>query len=182
MDYKILNIRNNIVNKPIVLVGMMGSGKSYIGKLLADELDTKFCDMDALIEGEQSTSITSIFEEYGEPHFRALETSKLEELLSLAPCVISTGGGVVSTPKNIDVIKALAASIWLKSDKEVILDRVCGDDARPLLNNDNPAQALELLLNAREALYSKADLHISNNGNDASSVVEAIIKQLEKHK
>lgn len=174
-----MNIENNAVNKPIILIGMMGSGKSYVGKKLAETLGLQFHDMDALIEDEQSTAITKIFEEHGESYFRALETNKLEELLGVGQCVISTGGGVVTTPKNVESIKHLAISIWLKSDKEVMLERVRGDGSRPLLNNDNPAHALELLLNAREALYSKADIHISNNGDDANGVVEAIIKQLE---
>lgn len=181
MDYKILNIETNIVNKPIVLVGMMGSGKSHIGRMLAKTLGVQFCDMDALIEDEQSTAITNIFEEYGEVHFRALETSKLEELLEAGAYVISTGGGVVTTPKNLETIKLSAISIWLKSDMGVMLERVSGDEGRPLLNNDNPAQALELLLNAREALYSTADIHISNNGNDDTRVVQDIIKELEKY-
>ena len=167
---------NNKITKPIVLVGMMGCGKSEIGYRLSDALSVPFIDTDAVIEQEQGMSISDIFEKHGQEYFRRLETKKISELLEEGLSVISTGGGLVTTPENLDLIKDKSISIWLQSSVSTILQRVQGDDSRPLLQTDNPKETLEGLLNARKELYSKADIHINNEDSP-----EKVLSDIQHH-
>lgn len=168
------------INKPIVLVGMMGCGKSAIGTVLAECLERPFYDTDTEIEANQGIAIAQIFADQGEAHFRELETQKISELLKLKSCVISTGGGLITTPENLKIIKENAISIWLKSDVSMILNRLEEDDTRPLLKGDNAEKKLRDLLTAREPLYSKADIHVNNDG-DIQTVVQEIRRQLGEY-
>ncbi len=184
-DRKVLDIyqkMRDVLQKPIILLGMMGSGKSCIGEVLARKGGLDFYDMDSLIVSEQGKNIPKIFEEHGEAYFRDLESRLLEGLLDKKEaCVISTGGGIVTSPDNMDLIKRHGVSVWLLADIPVLLSRVGDGEGRPkLLQGDDPAGALGRLLNAREALYSKADIHIDNSRNDdpelvAEEILEAVV-------
>lgn len=167
---------NNKITKPIVLVGMMGCGKSEIGYRLSQALSVPFIDTDAAIEEEQGMSVSNIFEKYGQEYFRRLETKKISELLDKGKSVISTGGGLVTTPENLDLIKDRSISIWLQSSVATILQRLQGDDSRPLLRTDNPKETLEGLLNTRKELYSKADIHINNEDSP-----EKVLLDIQHH-
>lgn len=171
------------VKKPLVLIGMMGSGKSYVGKALALKTGVAFYEMDLMIEEAQGCSIPHIFETHGEVYFRALESALLAELLEKGFCIISTGGGVVMSPLNMEAIGKKAVSVWLGADVPVMLARVGAGEGRPLLlQNNDPAGALEDLLNVREALYSKADIHVSNNSDDGTEPVTEEILLRTGHK
>ena len=175
MESSILQTNNKII-KPIVLVGMMGCGKSEIGHRLSRALSVPFIDTDAAIEEAQGISVSDIFEKHGQEYFRRLESEKISELLEQGGSVISTGGGLVTTPENLDLIKDRSISIWLQSSVATILQRVQGDDSRPLLRTDNPKETLEGLLNARKELYSKADIHINNEDSP-----EKVLSDIQHH-
>lgn len=168
------------INKTIVLIGMMGCGKSHVGKILAEDLGIEFFDTDSLVEQDQGKTISEIFENQGEAFFRALETDKLREVITNNACVVSTGGGIVTTPENLEMIRQNTISIWIKSSVDTILKRLDGDTSRPLLKNDDPKKTLQHLLNSREALYSTADICIDNEGN-IEPVIEEIEQELNKY-
>lgn len=183
-----LKIKSEMI-KPIIFIGMMGCGKSYVSKALAQKFGFDHYEMDEMIETTQGMNIPQIFEKYGETHFRLLETELLVGLLqNKGPCVISSGGGVVGRPENLKAIKEMAISVWLKVDTAVLLERVQSGEGRPmLLQNDNPALALENLLAKREALYAKADISIDNNGDEdidvlTGRIIETIIAHKDKEK
>ena len=179
----------NVLEKPIVMLGMMGCGKSYVSEVLAQKYGLDHYEMDAMIEAEQGMSISDIFEKHGEAYFRSLETTLLMDLLkNKGACVISSGGGVVEKAENMEAILDMAVSVWLKTDVPVLLERVRGGEERPmLLQGNDPAEELERLLNAREGLYSKADIHIENNGDGsveelADQIIEEVIMAQETKK
>ncbi len=163
------------VNKPIVLVGMMGCGKSHVGKALSKNFGLPFYDSDSLIEQQQGKAITQIFADSGEAHFRALEKEVIVNLLDSGLCVIATGGGAVTTPETLDKIKTDGVSVWLNPDVETIWARVKNNNTRPLFNCNDPRAKLEELLLAREALYAQADIEVDN-----SSGAEAVIDEIKE--
>lgn len=167
------------LKKPIVLVGMMGCGKSSVGRALARYLTCQFHDCDDLIVKDQGKEITQIFSEGGEVYFRELEQEKMRCLLDGGTCVISTGGGAVTVPEILNMINEKSISIWLRSDVVKILERLGNDNSRPLLQCDNPRKKLEELLSTRERLYALADIHVDNTSNDIKNTVYAIIQELK---
>ncbi|PCK00283.1 MAG: shikimate kinase [Zetaproteobacteria bacterium] len=173
------NNEMNFLKKPIVLIGMMGCGKSAIGKALSTVLSCSFYDCDDLIVEDQGKPITQIFSDEGECAFRILEQQKMQDLLGRGVCVISTGGGAITVADVMDDIKVRAISVWLQSDVETVLMRVGDDNGRPLLQCDNPRKKLEELLSARERLYALADIHIDNTSGNIGDVVEMIIQELQ---
>ena len=172
------NSDKDILQTPIVLVGMMGCGKSALGKALSAALECPLYDCDDLIVEEQGKPITQIFADEGEKAFRTLEQEKMQDLLGRGACVISTGGGAVTVVGVMENIKARAASVWLRCDVETILARLGDDDTRPLLQCDNPRKKLEELLSTRESLYAQADIHVDNTSSDIQDVVNTIIQEL----
>jgi shikimate kinase len=178
----IMDIQNEIANKidrPIVLVGMMGSGKSYVGERLAEMLGFPFYDSDTLIEAEQGNTIASIFENKGEPYFRKLELEKIISLLdSRKPCIISTGGGAVINPTILNAIKEYAFSIWLMADIPTILKRLDEDKKRPLMQVEDKAARLQELLRVRRPLYALADIKIDNNDVEKDELTLRLYKAL----
>ena len=166
------------LDRPIILVGMMGTGKTVLGLALSDVLKLPFYDSDYEIEQDQGRSITEIFAADGEAVFRVLEKQKIKDLIDDDICVIATGGGALVTPENLERVKEGAVSVWLKVDVDIIFSRIGKDEARPLLQTDNPLQTLEGLLSARESLYAQADIHIDNNSADIDGAVEAILQKL----
>ncbi len=167
--------------KPIALVGMMGVGKSHIGHDLSKQICCKFYDSDALIERDQGRNISQIFKEEGEAFFRDLEADKIHGLLAKGNCIISTGGGALLRDATLQEIKAKAISVWLKSDVDIIFNRIKNDNKRPLLQSDNPKQLLADLLKQRQSLYEEADIHVDNSTAGVQDVVGQIIQELHKY-
>lgn len=169
------------IAKPIILVGMMGCGKTAVGLALADRLEIPFYDADAWIVQNTGRSIPKIFADDGEAAFRSLEVQAIKELLDMAPCVIASGGGALTSPENLAAIKQNALSIWLHADIDTIYARVSGDKNRPLLQVENPKAALKELSDARENLYSQADLKVENMGKTSCAVnkILSAIAELE---
>lgn len=179
-------IRARLGNRPIVFVGMMGSGKSAIGRLVADELKLRFADSDAEIVAAAGMSIPEIFEKFGEEHFRSGEKRVVHRLLAEGPLVLSLGGGAFIPQETRDEIAARGISVWLKADIDLLLSRVMRrPKARPLLQTKDPKATLAELLARREPVYSLADIHVESSRlskrETRDGVLAALSHWLEQH-
>jgi len=164
--------------RSIVLVGMMGAGKSTIGRRLSVRLGLPFLDADAEIEQAHRLPIPDIFEKYGEPYFRDGEVRVIARLLDNGPAVIATGGGAVMREETRDRIRAKAVSIWLKVDTDVIMRRVKRRSDRPLLQTADPEATVERLVKEREPLYGQADVTIWSRDVPHDKIVDECLEAL----
>ena len=165
--------------RTLVLVGMMGAGKSSVGKRLAQALDLPFKDADDEIERAAGLSIPDIFTLRGEAEFREGERRVIARLLDDPPHVLATGGGAFVNDSTRALVKQKAISIWLKADPEVLARRVGRKDNRPLLRGRDPRQVMTELLAAREGAYSEADFTIESDDGPHHRTVEAILAALK---
>lgn len=150
------------LRKTVVLVGMMGAGKTAVGTALARLLAVPFLDSDEEIVKAAKQSIAEIFERDGEAFFRARETEVLNRLLHGVPCVLSTGGGAFLAPVNRELIHLSGVSVWLRADLELLWQRVRHKTTRPLLRTANPRETLRGLYEARQPAYAQADLVVDS--------------------
>ncbi|MFW6287405.1 MAG: shikimate kinase [bacterium] len=163
----------------ISLVGFMGTGKSTVGKYLANRLGYQFIDTDSEIEKVTGKEISQIFAEKGEAFFREVESSVLERLIKYNNnIVLATGGGIVLSAKNRQIIEENTRAFLLKASCEVIYERVKEEKHRPLLAVDNPLLRIKEILNERNALYNFFDNKIDTDGKSVEEIVECIIKRL----
>lgn len=144
------------VPENIVLVGFMGSGKSTVGRMLARQLRFRFLDTDKLVEEREHAAIPEIFEKHGEAHFRERETAALESLNGLQGHVLATGGGIVTVPANIALLRSLGLVVLLTADPEEIYRRVSRNSGRPLLQVEDPRRRVLDLMATRQPLYESA--------------------------
>ena len=168
------------LKKTIVMVGMMGAGKTAVGTALARALGAPFLDSDEEITRAADRSIAEIFERDGEPFFRARETEVLNRLLHGAPCVLSTGGGAFLSETNRSLIRSTGVSVWLRADLDVLWARVRHKSTRPLLRTANPYQTLRALYETRVPFYQVADLAVDSSADltvedMAARVVESLL-------
>jgi shikimate kinase len=164
--------------RSVVLVGMMGAGKSTIGRRLATRLRLPFLDADIEIEAAASMSIPDIFATHGEPYFRDGEARVIARLLENGPSVIATGGGAFMREETRNRIRDKAVSIWLKADVDVIMKRVKRRADRPLLQTEDPAATVSRLLEAREPVYQGADLTIWSRDVPHDRIVDECLDAL----
>lgn len=150
------------LRKTVVMVGMMGAGKTAVGTALARILGVAFRDSDEEIVRAANRSIAEIFERDGEPFFRARETEVLGRLLRAEPCVLSTGGGAFLSPANRQMIHDQGVSVWLRADLDLLWNRVRHKATRPLLRTENPRETLRALYEARLPAYAQADLIVDS--------------------
>lgn len=150
------------LKKTVVMVGMMGAGKTAVGTALAQRLGVPFRDSDEEIVQAADRSIAEIFERDGEPFFRARETEVLHRLLIGAPCVLSTGGGAFLSEANRAMIHEVGVSVWLRADLDVLWQRVRHKNTRPLLRTANPRETLRGLYEARLPIYQQADITVTS--------------------
>lgn len=169
-------LKQHLKGTNLFLIGMMGAGKSTVGRLLAERLDYRFFDTDTLVEQIAGTPITTIFAESGEATFRDLETKVLAELSGYGKLAIATGGGIVLRPQNWSYLYH-GAVIWLDVPVEAIYTRLQGDTSRPLLQQPDPLQKLQTLMAERLPLYAQADLHIRINPQDTPELVAERVLQ-----
>ena len=162
----------------IVLIGMMGAGKSTIGRRMAARLRLSFLDADTEIETAAGMSIPDIFEAHGEPHFRDGEARVIARLLDSGPAVIATGGGAFMREETRNRVRDKAVSIWLKADAEVIMKRVRRRSDRPLLQNADPEGTVSRLLGEREPVYATADLTILSRDVPHDKIVDECLEAL----
>jgi shikimate kinase len=148
------------LQKTVVLVGMMGAGKTAVGSALARMLDVPFLDSDEEIERAANMTVTEIFARDGEPFFRARESEVLARLLAGSPCILSTGGGAFLAPDNRAAIAEKGVSVWLKADLDLLWQRVRHKTTRPLLRTSDPKATLAGLLEARQPVYALAGLTV----------------------
>lgn len=168
----------------LIFVGLMGAGKSAIGRLVANQLGLPFVDTDHEIERVSRMSISELFSTYGESEFRALEGRVIRRLLRSGPKVVSTGGGAFINDKTRKHIERGGISVWLKADLDVLWDRVNKRDHRPLLKTENPKQTLENLMNERYPIYQRANVTVVSRDVRkeviAADVMEAVIAYLSQ--
>jgi shikimate kinase len=150
------------LKKTVVMVGMMGAGKTAVGTAVARLLGVPFLDSDEEIVRAASRSIAEIFERDGEPFFRARETEVLTRLLNGSPCVLSTGGGAFLSETNRALIAESGVSVWLRADLDLLWQRVRHKTTRPLLRTDNPRETLTRIYEARVPVYALADLAVDS--------------------
>jgi len=161
----------------IVICGFMASGKSSVGKMLAEFLGYQFVDMDAAIEAEEGVTITRIFAERGEPVFRELESRMVERMMNRTGFVISTGGGTVVNPRNMANLKSCGVVVALTADIPTILRRAGSGDDRPLLQTEDREQRVRALLLERAPYYAQADITIDTS----SLTIEEVARQISDY-
>ncbi|MBO9195479.1 MULTISPECIES: shikimate kinase [unclassified Rhizobium] len=163
-------------SRNLILVGLMGAGKSSVGRIVATQLGIPFIDSDAEIERVSRMSISELFAAYGEDEFRALEGRVMKRLLKGGPRLVSTGGGAFINDRTRKHIKRGGLSVWLKADLDVLWERVNKRDTRPLLKTENPKQTLENLMNARYPIYEQADLTVLSRDVRKEVMADEVLK------
>ncbi|HEY5065920.1 MAG TPA: shikimate kinase [Xanthobacteraceae bacterium] len=175
-------IRAALQCRSVVLVGMMGVGKSSIGRRLAARLAMPFVDADAEIEKAAGMSIPDIFARHGEPDFRSGEARVIARLLDAGPQVLATGGGAFMNEATRDAIKTKGVSIWLSAEFDVLVRRVAKrKNDRPMLQTDDPVETLRQLLKVREPVYALADIAVQSRDTAHDSIVAEIVEALAAH-
>lgn len=168
------------LHKTVVLVGMMGAGKTAVGTVLARKLGVAFVDQDEEIERAADRTIAEIFRDHGEAFFREKETAVLARLLQGVPCILSTGGGAFLAPRNRDLINAHGIAVWLRAELNLLWARVRHRNTRPLLQTENPFETLREIYEMRTPVYALAPVQVqafSNYSIDdtADAVLEALV-------
>jgi shikimate kinase len=166
--------------RAIVLVGMMGSGKSSIGRRLATRLGIAFVDADSEIEQAAGMTIAEIFERHGEAYFRAGEARVIARLLDQGPQVLATGGGAFMNPDTRAAIRRKGVSIWLKAELDVLMKRIKRRGDRPLLKSGDPAATLTALMAERYPVYAEADLTVLSRDVPHDAIVDEIVDALRQ--
>lgn len=162
----------------LVFIGLMGAGKSAIGRLTASTLGLPFVDSDHEIERVSRMTVAELFAAYGEAEFRALETRVIKRLLRSGPRVISTGGGAYINERTRRLVRKGGLTVWLKADLDVLWERVNKRDTRPLLKTANPKKTLEDLMLARYPVYAEADLTVMSRDASKEAMVDEVLKAL----
>jgi shikimate kinase len=175
---EIATLLANLGTRSIVLVGMMGAGKSSIGRRLASDLNLPFVDADTEIESAAGMSIPEIFEAHGEPYFRSGEARVIARLLESGPQVLASGGGAFINPQTRALIRTRGISVWLKADLDVLLRRIKRRSDRPLLKTDDPERTLQRLIDERYPIYAEADVTIHSRDVSHEAIVADIIAGL----
>lgn len=171
-----------VLKRPVVLVGLMGAGKTSVGLRLANMLGVDLVDSDQEIEKAADMTIPEIFERHGEPYFRSGERRVITRLLDDRPCVISIGGGAFMDPETRALIATSGVSVWLKADLDVLVQRTAGRTHRPLLNKGKPREILARLIEERYPIYAEADVNVeSRAGQTHEEMAERIIAALRDH-
>jgi len=166
------------LSRPIVMIGMMGAGKSAIGRRLAQRLGLPFVDADAEIERAAGCTIEEIFEKHGEAVFRDGERRVIARLLEGPVGVLATGGGAFMDPETRARIRGRAITVWLKADLDTLIERVSRRTHRPLLKNSDPRDVLTRLMAQRNPIYAEADITVETGNSPTAATVERVIEAL----
>jgi shikimate kinase len=167
-----------LAERTIVLVGLMGAGKSTVGRRLAAELGLPFHDADQEIEKAAGCSISDFFDRFGEPAFREGERRVIVRLLAGRKHVLATGGGAFMDPATRAEIRRAGISVWLRADIDLLMARVSKRPTRPLLKTADPRATMERLMNERYPVYAEADITIDSSGGPHDTVVRKILSEL----
>ena len=170
--------------RSLVLIGMMGAGKSSIGRKLAQRLNLRFVDADAEIEHAADMSISDIFAKHGEPYFRAGEARVIARLLEGGPQVLATGGGAFMHPQSREAIRAKGISVWLKAEYDVLMKRIKRRSDRPMLKTQDPGETLRRLMQERDPVYAEADVIVHSRDVPheiiIAEIISAVAQRLEE--
>ncbi len=165
----------------IVLVGLMGAGKSCVGRRLAESLGVPFVDSDEEIEKAAGCGVTDIFDVYGEPAFRDCERRVIARLLSSGPSIIATGGGAFMDPETRETIKATSTSVWLRADPEILYQRTKRSKTRPLLATKDPRAKLVALAEVRYPVYAEADITVDTGNESLDTTVKKVAEVISRN-
>jgi len=167
--------------KSIVLIGMMGAGKSSVGRCLQQSTGLTRLDIDEMVAAQFGIPIAKIFEKYGEERFRIAETDVLRKLVPERPTIIVTGGGIVLRAENVDLLKQLGTVIWVTAEEATLFERAARRNDRPLLQKENPRAVFSKLFREGESMYAApADLRVDTSTLTHDEVVETILNRLEE--
>src|SRR5438105_11355702 len=172
------SIRRQLVDRVIVLVGLMGAGKSTVGRRLAEELELPFVDADHEIEAAAGKTIPEIFADHGEAYFRDGERKVIARLLDGGAAVLATGGGAYVNNATRELIRSKGISVWLKADLPLLMRRVSRRSNRPLLKTDDPEAVMRRLIDEPYPVYEKADVTVASRDVAHTAVVNDVIKAL----
>lgn len=166
------------IPRPIVLIGLMGAGKTTVGRRLAQRLGLPFVDADEEIETAAGMTVSEIFDRFGEPYFRDGERRVISRLIDGSPKVIATGGGAFMNERTRALILERTTAVWLEADIDVLVERVRRRATRPLLKGRDPHQVLRDLANARNPVYALAPIHVRSQPSPHDATVKAILRAL----
>ncbi|MEF2071413.1 shikimate kinase [Consotaella aegiceratis] len=161
-------------SRPLALVGLMGAGKTAVGRRLARLLELEFVDTDDEIEAAARMSVADLFATYGEPEFRALETRVVARLAANGPAVIATGGGAYVNPTTRQFLKENSVTVWLKADLDTLMERVSRRDTRPLLRTPDPRGTMQALIDQRYPIYAEADITVHSRNVARETIAREI--------
>ncbi|MEM0898694.1 MAG: shikimate kinase [Pseudomonadota bacterium] len=181
IDANLEAIRNGIGVRSLVLVGLMGAGKSAIGRKVALSLDLPFVDADTEIEKSAKYTIKEIFEHYGEDEFRRLEERVVQRLLKNGPQVLATGGGAFMNPQTRERIGRRGVSIWLSAELDLLMQRVSRKQTRPLLRQPDPRGTMANLIDVRYPIYALADIEVPSRDVTKDQMAEDVIAAFASH-
>ncbi len=185
LNEKADTVRQLLGAKVVVLVGLMGAGKSTVGRKVATMLGLPFRDADNEIESAARMTVPELFEAYGEAEFRDLERRVILRLLEDGPMVLATGGGAYMNAETREAIAANGVSVWLNAELDVLMDRVSRRQNRPLLRNDDPRGVMRRLMNERYPVYVLADLHVMTRDDKkeviAGELIDVLAEYLAEH-
>ena len=173
-------IRKNLGSSSVVLIGLMGAGKTAIGRRLATRLGVNFVDADTEIEQAAGKSISDIFTDHGETHFRNGERRVITRLLGDGPQVLATGGGAYMNDETRKTISEYGISVWLKADFKVLMERVVRRDHRPLLKTKDPNAVMKRLMDERYPVYSSSDITVRSRDVPHEVIVDEIMAALAR--
>jgi shikimate kinase len=177
---RLARIREALSARSIVLIGLMGAGKTAVGRRLANRLDLPFTDADSEIELAAGQTVSELFAEHGEPYFRQGESRVIARLLQGAPQVLATGGGAYMDARTRANIKARAISIWLKAELPVLLHRVRRRGNRPLLSSGDPDKVMRELMEKRYPVYAEADITVESRDLPHDVIVAEVVEALSR--
>lgn len=172
----------NPSGKSIVLIGMMGAGKSAVGRCLQHRFGFSRFDTDQMVTSKFGMPISEIFSRHGEDKFRDAETETLQALATSHPAVIVTGGGIILREQNLALLKRLGAVVWLQADEATLFKRASRTGNRPLLQHKNPRDAFARMLQARLPLYAKvSDIHVDTSMLTGEEVAVAVLSKIKRY-
>ena len=176
-----LDISARLRGRCITLIGLMGAGKSTVGRKLGQLLELPFRDADTEIESAARMSVSEIFKAYGEPEFRALEARVVARLAQDGPQVLATGGGAYMAEETRLMLRDKAVTVWLKADLDVLMERVSRRATRPLLLASDPRAVMEELMAKRYPVYAEADIIIHSRNVRREVIADEIVEALDRH-
>jgi shikimate kinase len=180
-DLLVSAVLEKLAGRPIVLIGMMGAGKTTVGRRLASALDRRFIDSDAEIETAANMTVSEFFETHGETDFRIGEARVIARLLGEDDIVLGTGGGAYMNARTRALIAERGVSIWLRADLDTLFERVSRRSTRPLLKTTDPRRTLKELMDERHPVYAGADMTVESRDVPHETIVSEILNALSDH-